>query len=673
MKERAIAIGWWVLSAIVLAIAFWVRFHDLDRASVRSDEINFLNCVLRGTSVTELWIRPPWMNQIPFADSIAILWHKVRPATPNERTVREPFALIGWLTVAGCILWLFLRVGPGPATILGVWMAVSPYHVYQSREAYYYVVVMAFSAGLTLHTVDLLSRLRQSKKLKGISYACWTLWSVSTCLTHMSTWAVWFVLWVSLLLVGWLNLPHESRRRHGVALVASAIINGVFLIPWVLRAIQEVHKVSKAEGHIGASFSWVAPRVLPMFAAGANALGVSLCALIALLAAMRWLNAYRGRVPPQPIYHSLTIVTILGFLTAFLYVGLVGAGVAKIAYFSMLLPIFLTWASMTLDSVWYTLPHRWALRGRLVTVLAFVVLLWTPARAVMQLDGKPVPYKLLRQWLDQNLEAGSVVIVDRWLEPWNEMALYAPTNVYITFTVPDEPYENYMRLSWREVTRKVFESGVANAFIRLTRNHEDRAGLWTWPETFFRRRAVVVNDAGLWLRKHGYAAIEDFYAFNTNRLVAEIFFDTQSDILERARSAGKTTAIFYRHGLPYEKSGPLGVFRFRTQQFMDWRVLGQTGSFDVFNLTNEPIDAVIEVSAISPFGAKTVGLEKGPRIAFPAGQFLTASLGTLNLQPGLNRLTLRDIGQTGSPLPLYIAEIRAKRIERSQITPSPAS
>jgi hypothetical protein len=72
-------------------------------------------------------------------------------------------------------------------------------------------------------------------------------------------------------------------------------------------------------------------------------------------------------------------------------------------------------------------------------------------------NEKGPQFKKIREWLDDNLDPGSVAVVDRWLEPWNEMARYAPSKVFVTFTVPDEPYETYRQLRWRDVTEEFIE------------------------------------------------------------------------------------------------------------------------------------------------------------------------------------------------------------------------
>jgi hypothetical protein len=656
----------WLLLTAVLGATAAIRFVELGRAAVRSDEINFLEYAVRGQSLLALWRNPPWLNQIPLADSIAIVWHWFRTGPPTEQTLREPFALLGTLTVAGVAVWLTRRRGLAAGVLVGVWMAFLPFHVAQSREAYYYVVVMAAAAGMTLSTADLLTRLRAGEQLSAKAYAAWTSWTVLTCLTHMSTWVVAACCWLLMLGFGIRFLPPQMRRRHVIGMIVAAVITMAFMARWVWRAVAELKRVSDGTGHIGGDFSWVGPWVIPSFTAGANAIGVAACAL-ALAAGAFVLAKLQKRESPRRdfLYDSLTLITYAGFAASYAYVGAVGGGVAKITYFSVLLPVFLAWVAYTFDIVAANLPGRWPMVTRLAIPCAVVSLFAQPAWMVTRLDGKPSPYKRIRDWLDDNLDPGSVVVVDRWLEPWNEMARYAPSKVFVTFTVPDEPYETYRQLRWREVTEDFIERGGAQAFIRLVRNHEHRDGLWTWPERHFARRVAIVNDAAAWLSQNGYGALERYPTSSAHQLTTEIFYDLRADVVARKRAAGDRFAVFYDGTLPYEKSGPMGIFRVKTQQFMDWRVLYDSGMFDVFNLTDKEQRAVVKLSGAAPAGPKSVIGPEDARKEFSAGELQEWLIGPVMLAPGSNTLTLTDPRWAESPSPLFIAGITIEPVADS--------
>lgn len=651
----------WIVTLAVLPLAAWLRFVDLERATVRTDEINFYEQVIRGQSAWELWRNPPWLNQIPLADIVTMIWNGLRAGPPNERTLREPYALIGTLTVVGTAAWLARRRGVAAGALAGIWIGLLPYHVYQSREAYCYVMVMALAGGMTLQTADMLRRVHDGETLPWHSYAAWTAWAWITCLTHMCAWVVAMTCWALLMTAGFRCMAEAHLRRHAAAMTATAAIVGVLMQRWIFRAIEEVQNPMQGRGHIGEPFAWVASRVLPYYTAGANIYG--LLATIALVVAGGYVLAAERRLPRtrrDHLYHALTLVTLLGFASEFAFVGIVGGGKGKVTYFSAILPVFIAWSAYTLDLVASRLPGMWSRITKLALPCVIFSVLAVPAWVITQLDGKPSPYKLIRDWLDTNLDPGSVVLVDRWLEPWNEMARYAPSKVFVTFTLPDEPYETYVQLGWRDVTERFIEQGGAQAFIRLMRNHEQRAGLWTWPEKHFSRRAVVVNEAAVWLRRNGYDVLQPFSTSSAHQLATEIFYDLRSDVIARKRAAGERFAVFFNESLRYEKSGPMGIFRVQSPQFMDWRVLEAAGTLDVHNLKNDSQKVLLKLRGVPPGGPKVVIGPGGERHEFSPGKAQDWFIGPIMLEPGSNTLELTDPSWAETKSPLFVASVEVE-------------
>lgn len=634
---------WLGAMAAVLALAGAVRFHDLSHAAVRSDEIAFLFRTMQNQSLVELWKNPPWFNQIPLADSVPVVWARLTRQAADEAVVRQPFALLGWATVAFCAAWTMRRRGIGAGLLLGVWMAILPYHVYHSREAYYYVLVMLFSSGMVLRGADFAARLRAGSALKPREYAEWTAWTLLACLSHMSAWVVAGVTGLMLALAGGRGLAAASRRRHFLALGCVALALGGGMVRWVLRAIHEMQRAAAdPSAHIGSAFNWVGPRVLPFFAGGANAVGVGiLAAVLAAAGILLWKN--RGKPDRRdPLYGALTWVVACGLAGSYLYITIVGGGEkAKLAYFAANLPGFLVWAAMTLDRLFARAGERrrWALDVGAAALIAGV--LAVPAWKVTQLDGKTTAYRQIRAWLDSNLAPGDVVIVDRWYEPWNEMALYAPSNVTVTFTVPDEPYDNYVNNRWRQVTKEQFERNGAQAFIRIARNHEKKMGLWTWPETYFHHRAVVTNAAGVWLRDRHFAPMEEFYS-ESNRVATEIFYDTHAEIAERAKSAGQAAVWFFGEGWRLFKPWQQG-------DFTDYHVLEGEAAMTIHNLRGAPLRMKGEVVATAMGGNQMLRIGDLPPLAFSVGAMARQAF-AMDLPPGTSRVPWKKLGPGGALL-----------------------
>ena len=79
-----------------------------------------------------------------------------------------------------------------------------------------------------------------------------------------------------------------------------------------------------------------------------------------------------------------------------------------------------------------------------------------PAIVCTRLSGAPVPYRDVQAWFNSNLPRGTPVLVDRWFEPWNELKVYNSTNVFFTFTIPNEPVDVYLKYNWRKTAETVF-------------------------------------------------------------------------------------------------------------------------------------------------------------------------------------------------------------------------
>ena len=639
--------------ALILALAGAVRFHDLARSAVRSDEIAFLFRAQQNQSLVELWKTPPWFNQIPLADSVPVVWARLTRQTVDEGVVRQPFALLGWLTVAFCAGWTMRRKGLGAGCLLGAWLAVLPYHVYHSREAYYYVLVMLFSAGMVLRGADFAADLRNGRALRKRAYAEWTAWALLACLSHMSVWVVAGVAGLWLAWAGWIGLSGAARRRHSLALGLVALALGAGLIRWVLRALYEMKRAAaNPEAHIGSAFDWVGPRVVPFFAGGANAAGIGILAAVGVAAAFVFWQS-RGRPGREDrLYGAVMAIAAGGLVGSYLYIVAVGGGEkAKLAYFAANLPAFLAWAALTLDKAFARAGTGRRLALDVGAAILVAGVLAVPAWKVTQLDGKPAAYRQIRAWLDANLEPGDVAIVDRWWEPWNEMALYAPSNATVSFTVPDEPYEQYVGLNWRKATQDLFANNGAQAFIRLQRNHEKRMGLWTWPETWFAHRAVVANAAARWLRDTGFAPMEEYYS-ESNRVATEIFYDTHEDVAARARAAGQAAVWFFGEGWRLFKPWQQG-------DFSDYRILEDEAAMTIHNLRGEPLRLSVTVVAAAMGGDQRVRIGDRPPLAFAAGQLARQSF-DLDLPPGIQSLRWKKLSPGGA---LLVREFRLERAE----------
>lgn len=609
-----------------------LRLWDLERAPFRSDEINQWSVVQRGVSLVEIWQNPPWMNQIPVAESLAIVSARVLPILERPEMVRVPFALVGLATLWLCGWGVWRRWGWLTALLSITWMTFNPFHLYESREAYYYVLLMFFSAGTVFSWLNCVERIQLDKRYPRKPLLWWALWLLLACHMHLSFWMFAAVQWGLLLTIAVKQLTADQRsafyRDFGIA----SLVLAALMARWIIRAVQEALSVEERGGHIGGELAWVLSRLLPFFAGGANWFGW----LLVALAIGAFIVVARARWRTDQAIRNLTLLFLVGLLGGVAYVSLVGGGAAKVVYFSSYWPLFIIWCSvMIVHALKHLIPSS-RVSGAVITGFAVILAgaFWLPAWHIIHLDGKPTPYRLLQAQLDEVLAPGSVVVVDRWFEPWNEMATHATTNVHVTFTVPDEPYEAYLQNRWREVTRRYIEEGRAQGFLRLTKNHWRREGIWEWPASYFSQHAVIKNTPGLWLRERGFVSVTDFHEPMTNRLVIDLFFDLPEDQVQRKQAQGHQTWIRYGQGWGYLKPWQ------QTGNFSEeYRVLDHSAYLHLYNFADAPMEVELLVQGAAVPSQRRVRIDNRTLWTFPAQQFAEQRK-RITLSPGESIITI---------------------------------
>lgn len=642
-----------IIVVALLLVGAFVRFAELGRSPFRADTVEFYKQALADKSIVELWKNPPWYNQIPVAESINLLFHQLTGLQPTPFTVRLPFALMGWATLL--LLWLWARKTVGDRVALWVllWGAINPFHAYISRESYHYVGVAFWATMMLMAYVPLWRAAREETAPTIKQWALWFLASFAACYSHMSVWSIfaaqWLILAVEFLKRRSENTPALKQRWGG--LIAVGAVLALTLSRWIYRALtgflpnaEVTWKHSRDWSH----FTDIVASVWPGYLFGAWWLGLVLMAALIALGVFAYLRA-----DDRPLIRRLLLLTAAEFVLLTLVMAWVGKGQGSRTYYAAIWPLAMLLAGWAV----HTGLER-GLGGAKRTVCAagmaagLVLYFAFPVQAVIRLDGKPTPYFKLVRWLDTQLPPNTPVLVDRWFEPWNEMRLYASTNVFVTFTYPDEPLDNFIKYKWRTTARDFFEKYPEAAFLELTKNHWNQPGIgpWEWPRRHFEQHAVIRNEPGLLLRKWGLAPRGGFYAANTNRLVAEIFYNTREDIVENARKAGRSDLLLY--GADWKNLKPF----WQKGDFTHWRVMEQSARFDVYNFTEAPVQRQLVLEGVGWQGDKTVTTGAGQAARFPANKLGRIALGPVALPSGASTIVLSDPNWNAARIPLLIRQ-----------------
>ncbi|MCU0857747.1 MAG: hypothetical protein MUC65_05015, partial [Pontiellaceae bacterium] len=413
------------------ALALFSRFWILGGAAFRADEVDFYQFAVMDASIVDLWKDPPWLDQIPLCRSLSMLMVKIGlPPTPF--VTRLPFALIGLLTFF--IVWRFSRrlFGSG-ATLFVLTLALfNPYALYHARGAYYYSGAICFSAVMFWAFWMIKERLRKKEQPGRNLWTFWFAAAALACHMHMSVWIVTGLQALLLLIFGLRAFlkKSEKRRRFLVPFLAGCILLGLVMSRWIYRAVQAV-LLHTAEGNylVGDSAKKEFLRLLPAYFAGENIAAIFLLLIFAALT----VRALFGGSGCTRRLRSLAWICALHIAVIMLYVAIVGGGTGKITYFSgVWVQFILLMGAGAYVGVRALSRKNRVLRAVLRALLAagYILLTAVPDWAIIRLEGKPTPYYKINDWVWNNLPRGTLILTDRWWEPWAELKMHTDQPIY---------------------------------------------------------------------------------------------------------------------------------------------------------------------------------------------------------------------------------------------------
>jgi hypothetical protein len=632
--------------AVLLALAGALRFYQLGHADTRSDEVELIEFLQAGVGPVQYFERT-WQDfqtgrQMPLPRVTSSAYVRGLGLDVNRANVRAPYAALGTLGVF--FLWLLGRHWGGARLgwILGFVGAVSPFAVHWSRVAHVYGFVLPLITMTAAFMVPVLLAAARGEPPQRRHVVGAVAGSVLASYSHLSAWPLTGLLWLSLALVA-LRRGRWTWKAVPLALVIGFAVWAAFMAPWVVRFLGAVNSKWDMLGRISND---------PVYTFGA---------MWRMPFAISWGGGFPGALftlglLPAGVYFGLRSPTLrsgtrlllainAALLAALALMMKLSGGIYTIRYFTpmWLLPVILT--ALAIEG----LAATWPGRGRAIACACCAALglgMALPLWWTMNLPGHPTPYSAVNRWMDANLPRGTPVVVDRWFEPSHEMRYHAPSNVFVTFTVPNEPLDSFFRLNWRETVKQFAGRYPDAAYLELIKCYfyVPGVGHWDWPRQYFGHRVAITNEPALKLRHSLLGMTEDYYADNTNRIVCEIFYNTVDDMLDKARAEGRNLAIFYSDGWRYAK----------TQDYRDWRVLEGAANVEAVNLTDQPLTVSVKIRAAAMGGTKSVRLAGRYTREFQNGRLEDWNLGPTLLPPGRHNFTLDDQLWSMAHVPLLV-------------------
>ena len=649
--------AWWLVLTAIIAVAAFFRFYDLGKCAFRGDTILLWNMALRkvapGLLLTQWFEVSGAAGQMPMPAFLmqGFLSLAGWPLTPFW--VRFPFALFGLLAVPAAFFGGRKLFGTTFGLVLAALLAVNSFHIATARESYFYSTLLF---GYFLYFwcgASITDRLLTGQALKAGDLAILAAALFFTAYSQIT--GLLICVAAALLFFGLLFLRQRKSpvfKRNLISLVAvhAVLLGPVAIASWGLRPLlsqiganrergAEVVAMSGYNLFRGVtealeqfSWGWTGPRI-----------ALLIVVIVATIYAFIRNREFRGLWLLYFIVAEIVLFSISRTASGANY---------EARYMSGFFPFFL--AALAYGFLYFPkavfgdrLPEGAArgIAGAFCAVgLGASVY---PAYLQTQLTGAPAPYYDLIRWTDSNLPKGTPILVDRWFESWNEIAAHPTTNVFFTFTVPNEPPEAYIKNRWRDTAMDFFTRFPDAAYLEVAKSYWQVPGIgpWMWPREYFARHVAITNEAGLKLRYFGLANRGDFYAADTNRVIVEIYYNTPEDVANKARAAGRQAIGLYGAGWSYTK----------TQDYRDWRVFEDAATLNLHNLTDAPLTVEVTIRAMAVSGSKKIRASNGAEHTFPGNQQQDWSIGRLTLAPGVTPLQLADALWSMGKIPLVVA------------------
>ncbi|OGV61847.1 MAG: hypothetical protein A2498_11080 [Lentisphaerae bacterium RIFOXYC12_FULL_60_16] len=648
-----------VIALVFLALA---RLYNLGTMDTRSDEVWVLQYLQAGHGTGDMAkfcldeFKPG--RQMPLSRMTNAILQDVLRWPVNLFTIRLPYAIMGMLTIIA--LYCLGKAIPGDRHLGWVlaWMgAINPYLFHWSKIAHNYSFVKCLFtfglAGFAFVMRDVVQGLVPRKRVIGGFCAA----SILACYSHMSVWPAVGLLWLSL--VGYLWIRHERRSSVWIPVGVGFGLLVMSLLPWMLMFISALFTAKETflPPNADVMTQWKHLAILPqaMTWGGGWRTVITYGLLVAAI-----VDGVLNRQKRKRLLYLVT-VTLLVFIVLFVMQYYAGGNFEAVRYYT---PV---WTSLILVSgVGVLAVGQWLARvpglGRLGelggSALASLLLgmaMVNPLIWTVTLPATSIPYTVINRWMDANLPAGAPVLVDRWLEPWNEMKTHAPSNVVVTFTIPNEPVEMFKKYQWRDTAKQFLTRYPDAAYLEIVKQYffDPTVGWWDWPRQYFRQRVVFTNEQALALARINMMPnpIATFPGSNTNRIITELFYNTRDDMIAIARREGRSWVLFYASGWGYHKLWP------QMQDFRDWRVLGDRAVVDIHNLSDQSTQVKLRIRGAAPVAGKSIRIGDGPGLAFPRGQVMEVESQVLELRPGANVFTISGGTGESARAPLLVETI----------------
>ena len=684
---------------LLVGFAFFTRLYGLGDSAFRADTILFFNeCrgALSGWEIFSQWMSRPATNalaQFPFPLAFSKGFLGVLGLEATDFNIRLPSALWGVLTVVVAYCAGREFAGKRFGLFFMTMVALSSYHLQLTREAYFYPPLVAGSMILVWVVLRACRSQSPGARLPWTFFVGLVVGNFLVTFSHFTGWVLAAVVDLYILAVLVMRVGRLKRSENGEAweksrpmkellgvvlgtlAVAIPLLDLDWAVPYLMNNVFNEERIKASIATMRANTLSV-PEMVSLYLSRMF-LGSTLLRTVLTVAVMLSVIGLCFRTRRGALRNRHLVITVLMVLGVVVYMPIMSTqGIYfAVRHVAFTFPFFLL---MVASGVWrmFRIPvlrRRLSAKSRLLIRAGFVVvvlgLMIRPAWASIKLEGKPIPYKKLVDWADSTFPAGTPLVVDRWFEPWNELQVYPASNVVFTFTVPDEPYENFQRMQWRNSVMQFMQQYPDGAYVELVKNHWERpdVGPWAWPRQYFMQHTQIVNTAGLYLRETGLGYREDYYGTYTNRVVLDVFYNLPSDLPEVAHRSGRRLALILNEGWGFQKPWR------QSRSYQPWRSIDGHAAFTLHNISAAPLYVDFSIPGFpTGAGVKRLTSSTGGTFDYQPNSLSTWNFTQMKLPPGPTRIELKDPTFSFAPNRLFVTGIQITSVSVEPRVAAPA-
>jgi len=689
MMEVRKIVNWPVVGALAAFMLFasFLRFRDLGYASMIADVMEYYKVAQAEVPPFELLMNPTAFGLTGLWGAAHNLFFRIFPVDVNFYNIRIVDVVTGVLTIPALFLLASRLGGKRVGLLAAFFIAIHPIHVQMSRESYTYVAVV-LGAILSLIAVVRLQDSCERGKSPGFFFYMASFLGVALTTMNVTPWP--FAAVASTVLFSQLIYALKSKKLSwspfvivagGFILVSIPILFKSGSVQWAFEQLFRLNANTEESQFwqeimgrkVWADFLRDSLVYLQGYLYGTGRFRSTVNIILIALAGWR-LRSLAGADPRWRIFIGMFVATLLLMIGSLFRADQVLA----LRLYCPLFPFFAIWTALAVEQM-ARLMKRWMHQLGGVELLGWVLgygLLvagfLSPALIAAKAEGHQ-PYLRVAQWADANLPAGTLIQCDRWLSPWNELRVNASTNMIYTFLFPNAPLSVYEKSQWRDSLMKYLKDNPFAAYFEQ-KEHWGRAGPWIEPQSLFAHSQTFSDSASIQLNAVGlaYRGVAEVDNLES-KVTFTLYYNTTEDVVYNACSRGEKTLVKYETGWRYlkpwnqlpgfpesllqliwiqagmlENDGVLAgsvaalqrfsreqVFQYmETGRWADYFLATKNSELSLFNLTDQPMDASLAITAVPLTGSVSIGVADRS-VIFPS-RLLTQKRVPVRLQPGKN-------------------------------------